>query len=60
MPRLALVTGWTRGIGAGIAIALRRAGYKVVVNYHRDDKIAEEFEKQNNIPIVRDANRVMR
>lgn len=51
MPRLALVTGGTRGIGAGIAIALRRAGYKVVVNYHRDDKIAKEFEKENNIPI---------
>ena len=51
MPRLALVTGGTRGIGAGIAIALSSAGYKVVVNYHRDDKIDKEFEKENNIPV---------
>ncbi len=51
MPRLALVTGGTRGIGSGIAIALKSAGYKVVVNYHRDDKGAKEFEEKNDIPI---------
>jgi 3-oxoacyl-[acyl-carrier protein] reductase len=32
--RVALVTGGSRGIGAGVAIALARAGAHVAVNYH--------------------------
>ena len=33
MPRVALVTGGTRGIGAAICKALNTAGYKVAANY---------------------------
>ena len=35
MKRIALVTGASRGIGAGIATRLARNGYHVLVNHHR-------------------------
>ena len=50
MPRLALVTGGTRGIGAGIAQALKDAGHRVVVNYHSADDVAESFSAESGIP----------
>ncbi len=50
MPRLALVTGGTRGIGAGIAQALKDAGHRVVVNYHSADDAAESFAAESGIP----------
>ena len=50
MPRLALVTGGTRGIGAGIAQALKDAGHRVVVNYHSADDVAENFAAASGIP----------
>jgi len=37
----ALVTGSSKGIGAGIAVALAREGADVAVNYHRDAPGAE-------------------
>ncbi len=37
----ALVTGASRGIGAGIALALARGGADVALNYHRDEAGAE-------------------
>ncbi len=53
MPRLALVTGGTRGIGAGIARALKDASHRVVVNYHSADDVAEEFAAQSEIPVFK-------
>ena len=53
MPRLALVTGGTRGIGAGICHALNEAGYDVVANYHSDDKVARRFEFESGIPVFK-------
>jgi glucose 1-dehydrogenase len=46
--QIALVTGSSSGIGAGIAVALAEAGATVVVNYHSDDsqKGAEEVLEQ--------------
>jgi 3-oxoacyl-[acyl-carrier protein] reductase len=40
--RVALVTGASRGIGAGIAVALGKAGYKVAVHYNSNEAKARE------------------
>ncbi len=40
--KLALITGGSRGIGRGIALALARAGFGVVVNYVAHREAAEE------------------
>ena len=40
--RVAVVTGASRGIGRGIATALGRNGWRVVVNYNRAREAAEE------------------
>ena len=40
--KVALVTGASRGIGAGTAVVLARHGADVVVNYHRSPQQAEE------------------
>jgi acetoacetyl-CoA reductase len=53
MSRLALVTGGTRGIGAGIARALKDAGYNVVVNYHSDDAVAESFAAESGLAVFK-------
>jgi len=40
-PRVALVTGASRGIGRAIAIELGRAGYDVLINYRSNEAEAE-------------------
>ncbi len=41
-PRIAIVTGASKGIGRGIAVGLAEAGWDVVVNYNRDEAGANE------------------
>ncbi|RVX18036.1 3-oxoacyl-[acyl-carrier-protein] reductase 1, chloroplastic [Vitis vinifera] len=41
-----VITGASRGIGKAIALALGKAGCKVLVNYARSSKDAEEVSKQ--------------
>ncbi|HHS94818.1 MAG TPA: acetoacetyl-CoA reductase [Rhodobacterales bacterium] len=49
MARVALVTGGTRGIGAGIAKALKAAGYRVAANYAGNDAAAAAFTEETGI-----------
>ena len=49
MSRVAIVTGGTKGIGAAIAQAFVKAGYKVAVTYHGDEGAADEFSKKTGI-----------
>lgn len=51
MKRIALVTGGTRGIGKGISVALKQAGYAVAANYNSDFKTAEQFHAETGIPV---------
>jgi len=50
MARVALVTGGTRGIGAGIAKELKARGYTVAVNYLGNEEVAGKFRKETGIP----------
>ncbi|KAK6252366.1 hypothetical protein QUC31_014086 [Theobroma cacao] len=43
---VAIVTGASRGIGRAVALALGKAGCKVLVNYARSSKEAEEVSKE--------------
>ena len=43
--RVALVTGASKGLGAEIALALGREGYRVVVAYHKDQEGAESVAR---------------
>ncbi len=49
MPRVAVVTGGTRGIGEQISIALKDAGYQVAANYVGNDERAKQFSERTGI-----------
>ncbi|NCO87422.1 MAG: acetoacetyl-CoA reductase [Rhodobacterales bacterium] len=49
MPRIALVTGGSRGIGAAISKALVAAGYGVAATYAGNDEAAAAFTKETGI-----------
>jgi acetoacetyl-CoA reductase len=51
MKRIALVTGGTRGIGAGISRALHGAGYFTAAVYHQGAAEAEKFSAETEIPV---------
>jgi acetoacetyl-CoA reductase len=53
MTRVAVVTGGTRGIGEGIAVALQAAGYKVAATYFGNDANAQEFKTRTGIPVFK-------
>jgi len=53
MPRVALVTGGTRGIGAAIALALKAADYRVAANYGGNDEAAAKFKAEHGIPVFK-------
>jgi acetoacetyl-CoA reductase len=46
MPKVAIVTGGTRGIGAAIAKRLKDAGYAVAATYHGNDEAAAKFKAE--------------
>lgn len=52
MGKTALVTGGTRGIGAAISIALKKAGFNVIANYAGNKERAEAFKAANGIEII--------
>ncbi len=43
--KVILITGAGRGIGRGIAVALADRGFSLALNYHKDDKAAEECRR---------------
>jgi acetoacetyl-CoA reductase len=53
MPRVALVTGGTRGIGEAICKALQAAGYKVAANYGGNDEAAQKFKAATGIAVYK-------
>ncbi len=53
MARVAVVTGGTRGIGHGISLALKGAGYKVAATYGHDDGKAQQFAAESGIPVFK-------
>lgn len=53
MPRVAVVTGGTRGIGRAIAVRLNEAGYRVAANYGNDDNTARVFHNETGIPVFK-------
>jgi len=53
MPRVALVTGGTRGIGAAICKALKAAGCTVAANYGGNDEAAQKFKQETGIAVYK-------
>ncbi|RYE06261.1 MAG: SDR family oxidoreductase [Rickettsiaceae bacterium] len=52
VPKIALVTGGTRGIGAAISVALANNDYKVIANFYNNIESAEKFTAKYNIEIM--------
>lgn len=53
MSKVAVVTGGVRGIGRGISIALKEAGYNVVATYQSNDAYAKQLHQEHGIDIMK-------
>ena len=53
MSKVAIVTGGSRGIGAAISVALKKAGYSVAANYAGNDEAAAKFKAETGIPVYK-------
>lgn len=53
MSKVAVVTGGVRGIGRGISLALKDAGYTVVATYQNNDAAAQEFNKESGVDVIK-------
>ncbi len=53
MSRVALITGGTRGLGAAIAIALKKSGYNVAATYHQNEEGAKKFNAETGIHVFK-------
>ncbi|MDX8531525.1 beta-ketoacyl-ACP reductase [Mesorhizobium sp. VK25A] len=53
MSKVAIVTGGSRGIGAAISVALKKAGYSVAANYAGNDEAAQKFKAETGIPVYK-------
>lgn len=53
MSRVAVVTGGTRGIGEGISVALKEAGFTVAANYAGNDERANAFSEKAGISVYK-------
>jgi acetoacetyl-CoA reductase len=53
MAKVAIVTGGTRGIGAGIARGLQKAGHSVAASYAGNDEAAEKFKAETGIAVYK-------
>lgn len=53
MPRVAIVTGGTRGIGEAISLALKDLGFTVAANYADNDIRAADFSERTGIKTYR-------
>jgi NAD(P)-dependent dehydrogenase (short-subunit alcohol dehydrogenase family) len=49
-PRVAVITGGTRGLGAAISTRLAAQGALIVAGYRADDASAKKFEAQSVVP----------
>jgi acetoacetyl-CoA reductase len=53
MPRVAVVTGGTRGIGAAVSKALKEAAYQVAATYHSNDDAADKFKAETGVHVYK-------
>jgi acetoacetyl-CoA reductase len=53
MPRTAIVTGGTRGLGHAIALALKEDGHRVAAVYRSNEDAAKKFSEETSIPVYK-------